>query len=174
MAFYQALIPPPGPGGLREEVEQARLLPESFTFSAFVFGGLWLLYKRLWLTFFLYALVWAGLVYAQRQIGFAISAVTLSHFALGLFLGLEGQNLVARKLMRKGWRLVDVVEAPDLSSAERRFFERALPAWAAPRVVEAAAPPSRRRAGDEPDRRHRRLRLGQSALGRQGLRASRQ
>lgn len=124
MAFYQALIPPPGAGGLREEIEQARLLPENFTFSAFVFGGVWLLYKRLWLAFILYALVWGGLVYAQRQLGFAVGAVVLSQLALGLFLGFEGQNLIARKLLRKGWRLVDVVEAPDLSSAERRFFER--------------------------------------------------
>ena len=100
MAFYQALIPPPGAGGLREEVEQARLLPESFTFSAFVFGGVWLLYKRLWLAFILYALVWGGLVYAQRQLGFAVGAVVLSQLALGLFLGFEGQNLIARKLLR--------------------------------------------------------------------------
>jgi len=77
MAFYQALIPPPGAGGLREEVEQARLLPESFTLSALVFGGLWLLFKRLWLAFLLYALVWGGLVYLQRQIGFSFLAVML-------------------------------------------------------------------------------------------------
>lgn len=140
MAFYQVLIPPPGAGGLREEVEQARVLPESFTVSAFVFGGLWLLYKRLWLAFVLYALIWGGLVYAQQRVGFAIGAVMLSQIALGLFLGLEGQNLIARKLLRKGWRLVDVIEAPDLSSAERRFFERALPAGAPPRIAEAPAP----------------------------------
>ena len=143
MAFYQALIPPPGAGGLREEVEQARLLPESFTFSALVFGGLWLLFKRLWLAFILYALVWGGLVYLQRQIGFSFLAVMLSHTALAVFLGFEGQNLIARKLMRKGWRLVDVVEAPDLSSAERRFFERALPTGAPPRVVDTATAPAR-------------------------------
>lgn len=140
MAFYQVLIPPPGAGGLREEVEQARVLPESFTVAAFVFGGLWLLYKRLWLAAVLYALVWGGLVYAQQRVGFAIGAVMLSQIALGLFLGLEGQNLIARKLLRKGWRLVDVIEAPDLSSAERRFFERALPAGAPPRVAETPAP----------------------------------
>lgn len=143
MAFYQALIPPPGAGGLREEVEQARLLPESFTLSALVFGGLWLLYKRLWLAFLLYALVWGGLVYLQRQIGFSFLAVMLSHTALAIFLGFEGQNLIVRKLLRKGWRLVDVVEAPDLSSAERRFFERALPAGAPLRVAEAAPPAAR-------------------------------
>lgn len=150
MAFFQALIPPPGAGGLREEVEQARLLPESFTFSALIFGGLWLLFKRLWLAFILYALVWGGLVYLQRQVGFSFLAVMLSHTALAVFLGFEGQNLIARKLLRKGWRLVDVVEAPDLSSAERRFFERALPAGAPPRVIETAPAPARFAPGSTP------------------------
>lgn len=143
MAFYQALIPPPEAGGLREEIEQARLLPESFTWPALIFGGFWLLFKRLWFAFIVYALVWGGLVYLQRQIGFSFLAVMLSHTALAIFIGLEGQNLIARKLLRKGWRLVDVVEAPDLSSAERRFFERALPAGAPPRVVETAPAPAR-------------------------------
>ncbi|WP_066473080.1 DUF2628 domain-containing protein [Bosea sp. WAO] len=150
MAFYQVLIPPPGAGGLREEIEQARVLPESFTWSAFLFGGVWLLLKRLWLVFFVYALVWAGIVYLQRQFGFSFAAVSLSHLALGIFLGLEGQNLIARKLMRKGWRLVDVVEAADLSSAERRFFERALPAGEPPRPVAPSSAPPRFASGPTP------------------------
>ena len=70
--------------------------------------------------------------------------------ALAVFLGFEGQNLIARKLMRKGWRLVDVVEAPDLSSAERRFFERALPAGAPAGLVEAAPAPARFAASSAP------------------------
>ncbi|WP_332688241.1 DUF2628 domain-containing protein [Bosea sp. (in: a-proteobacteria)] len=150
MAFFQVLIPPPGAGGLREEVEQARVLPESFTWSAFLFGGVWLLLKRLWLAFLLYGLAWGSLVYLQRQFGFSFAAVWLSHLALGLFLGLEGQNLIARKLMRKGWRLVDVVEAPDLSSAERRFFERTLPAGATPRPFVPTAAPTRFTGGPSP------------------------
>lgn len=150
MAFYQVLIPPPGAGGLREEIEQARVLPESFTWTALLFGGFWLLLKRLWLVFFVYALAWAGIVYLQRQFGFSFAAVSLSHLVLGLFLGLEGQNLIARKLTRKGWRLVDVVEAVDLSSAERRFFERALPEGAPPRALTPAAAPARFAGGPSP------------------------
>jgi hypothetical protein len=143
MAFFQVLVPPPGPGGPREEIEQARLLPERFSWPAFVFGGLWLLYKRLWLAFILYAVVWALLFWLQRQAGLPGGSVLLSQAALGLFLGLEGHNLVARKLARKGWRLVDVVEAADLSGAERRYFERALlAAPAAPRQPETQPVPS--------------------------------
>lgn len=126
MAFFQVLIPPPGSGGAREEIEGARVLPEGFTWPAFVFGGLWLLSKRLWLAFALYALVWGGLYYARSEFGLAYGGLFLAQIALGLFLGFEGQTLIARKLARQGWRLVDVVEAHDLPSAERRFFERAL------------------------------------------------
>lgn len=132
MAFYTVMIPPPGPGGERDEIEQARLLPERFTWSAFVFSGLWLLSKRLWLATFLFALVWAGLYYARVRLGLSAGAALLAQAAIGLFLGLEGQNLIGRKLKRLGWRLVDVVEAPDLASAERRYFERALEARPAP------------------------------------------
>jgi hypothetical protein len=126
MAFYTVLIPPPGSGGQRDEIERARLLPDSFTWSAFVLTGLWLLYKRLWLATLLFALVWGAVYYAQRDLGLASGAALLTQIAIGLFLGLEGQNLIVRKLLRQGWRLADVVEAQNLAGAERRYFERAL------------------------------------------------
>lgn len=132
MAFYTVMIPPPGSGGARDEIEQARLLPETFTWSAFLLGGLWLLGKRLWLATLLYALLWAALFYARSQFGLTSGALLLSHWSIALFLGLEGQNLVARKLARQGWRLADVVEARDLPEAERRYFERALAGEALP------------------------------------------
>lgn len=140
MAFYTVMIPPPGPGGEREEIEQARLLHEGFTWPAFLLTGLWLLWKRLWLATILFALVWGALVYARAQLGLAAGAALLAQFAIGLFLGFEGQNLIARKLQRQGWRLADVVEAPDLASAERRYFERALAGRSAPPPQEPAPP----------------------------------
>lgn len=132
MAFYTVMIPPPGAGGEREEIEQARVLPERFTWSAFVFTGLWLIAKRLWLATFVFALLWGALYYARAQLGLTAGAALLAQAAIGLFLGFEGQSLIARKLRRQGWRLADVVEAPDLASAERRYFERALGARPAP------------------------------------------
>lgn len=149
MAFYTVLIPPPGAGGEREEIEQARLLPESFTWSAFVFTGLWLLAKRLWLATIVFALVWGALYYARTQLGLTAGAALLAQFAIGLFLGFEGQNLIARKLQRQGWRLADVVEAPDLASAERRYFERALMARPAPLPLDPA-PTLRQSSGPLP------------------------
>lgn len=139
MAFYTVMIPPPGSGGQREEIEEARLVPESFSWSAFLFGGFWLLFKRLWLWTLVYAVIWGALFYVQRNVAIAGGALLLAHWAIGLFLGLEGNNLIVRKLARKGWRLADVVEARDLAEAERRYFERALANEAAPPRRESSA-----------------------------------
>jgi len=133
MAFFTVMIPPPGSGGPREEIERARLLPESFTWGAFIFTGLWLLFNRLWLASLVFAGLWGALFWGGPRLGLGGGSIALAQFALGLFLGLEGQHLIARKLARQGWRLADVVEAPDLPAAERRFFERALAGEGAPR-----------------------------------------
>jgi hypothetical protein len=146
MAFYTVMVPPPGSGGPREEIEQARLLPETFAWWALLLNGLWLVGKRLWLASLVFALVWGGLVYAQSRLGLPGGVLVLVHWTIGLFLGFEGQNLIARKLARKGWRLADVVEARDLAEAERRFFERALAGEVAvPRPT--SLPAERRPAG---------------------------
>ncbi|HEV7257474.1 MAG TPA: DUF2628 domain-containing protein [Bosea sp. (in: a-proteobacteria)] len=150
MAFYTVMIPPPGSGGLRDEVEQARLLPETFSWPAFFLSGLWLLGKRLWLATLVYAVIWAALFYAGSQLGMTGGAMLIAHWTMALFLGLEGQNLVARKLARQGWRLADVVEARDLPEAERRYFERALAGPAAPPHLLAPAPVRAQPAGPMP------------------------
>lgn len=146
MAFYTVMIPPPGSGGARDEIEQARLLPETFAWPAFFLGGLWLLGKRLWLVTLIYALLWGALFYASDRFGLTSGALLLAHWTIALFLGLEGHNLVGRKLARQGWRLADVVEARDLSEAERRYFERALAGEATqyrlPALAPARTPPS--------------------------------
>lgn len=142
MAFYTVMIPPPGSGGRIEEIERARLLPETFSWWALLLSGLWLLAHRLWLATLLFLLLWGGLVYAQSRFGLNGNLMMLAHLAIGLFLGLEGRNLIARKLARQGWRLADVVEARDLAEAERRFFERALAGeTASPRPLPAPARP---------------------------------
>jgi len=148
MAFYTVMTPPPGSGGLRSEIEQARLMPESFSWGAFLLTGLWLLGKRLWLATLVFVLIGAGLIYLRSRLGLHPGALTLSYWAIALFLGIEGNNLVARKLARQGWRLADVVEARDLPEAERRYFERALAAYpppprpAAPTAPQPAQPTS--------------------------------
>lgn len=126
MAFYTVMTPPAAEGGERGVIERARVIPDSFSWGAFLLNGLWLLGQRLWLATLLLVLVWAAILYVNSRFGFHPSALSLIYWAIALFLGIEGRNLIVRKLIRKGWHLADVVEARTLAEAERRYFERAL------------------------------------------------
>lgn len=150
MAFYTVLTPPPVAGRRGEEIEQARLIPESFSWGAFLLSGLWLLGRRLWLATLLFVLVWAGLIYLRSRFGLHPSALSLIYWSIALFLGIEGNNLRLRKLARKGWRLADVVEARSLPEAERRYFERALAGEATPPRSEPVSPAMARPSGPLP------------------------
>ena len=151
MPFYTVMTPPPDGGDRREEIEQARLIPESFAWGAFVLMGLWLLGKRLWLATLLFMLAWIAIFYVQTRFGLHPTALGLIYWSIALFLGIEGNNLVIRKLARKGWRVSDVVEARNLPEAERRYFERALAGDAAlPRVDATPAVPAARPSGPLP------------------------
>ncbi len=151
MAFYIVMMPPPDGGDRREEIEQVRLVPERFAWGAFLLAGLWLLGKRLWLATLIFVLAWAAMFYLNSRVGLHSTALGLIYWSIALFLGVEGHNLVLRKLTRQGWRLADVVEARTLAEAERRYFERALAGEAAlPRIEAAPATVAARPRGPLP------------------------
>ena len=151
MPFYTVMTPPPDGSDRREEIEQARLVPERFAWGAFLLTGLWLLGKRLWLATLLFGLVWGALIWLNSRFGLSASALSLIYWSIALFLGIEGHNLVVRKLARQGWRLTDVVEARNLGEAERRYFERALAGETMlPRVEAATAAAAARPSGPLP------------------------
>jgi hypothetical protein len=106
---------------------------------------------------------------------------------LALLLGFEAASLQRWTLSRRNWRQLDIVVADDEEAAERRFFDR----WTAKQravlatINRRSIAAGRRRRGifrssacsrsREPrgERRHHRLRLRQSALRRESVRARR-
>ena len=130
MAFYTVLTPPPKrggeirSGGPSEAMDRAVFLKDGFAVYAFLFTGLWLLAKRLWLAFLVFLLLWGALLLAGSQLGFNPLAIGLAQTVIGLYLGLEGNALVEGKLIRKGWTLAGVVEGKQIDHIERRFFEQ--------------------------------------------------
>jgi Protein of unknown function (DUF2628) len=133
MAFYSVLTPPPDQSAaFAEQAEKTLFLKDGFIFGAFVFTGLWLLAKRLWLAFAVFLVIWAAIGFGGRAIGISPLALALGQALIGLLLGLEGNALIERKLLAKGWRLAGVVEGRDLDTAERRFFETVTPQALAP------------------------------------------
>lgn len=111
MASYLVLT---SPGAPRTDVD-ARFIADKFSWIAFVFPAIWLLFHRQWL---------AGIVVALLQglVAFATPEPSLAGFlielALRLLVALEGPAFVARRLQAAGWALQSVITADDLPTAE--------------------------------------------------------
>jgi Protein of unknown function (DUF2628) len=107
-----------------EEAERVMFLREKFSWPAFVFGPLWLLWNRLWLgfAFWFAAVALIGVAVAELQLDHIFTALALA--VPSLILALEATQLRQHKLVASGFREAGVVMAGDIESAERRFFDR--------------------------------------------------
>ncbi|GAB1717753.1 MAG: hypothetical protein NTAFB05_27950 [Nitrobacter sp.] len=144
---------PSADGDIRGATDRFVFVRDGFSFWAFVFGPLWLLYQRLWLAFAGYMMlsivveVMLSLLRASGGIRFAVMAV------IALLMGLEAVSLRRWTLSRRKWRQLGVVVADDREAAERRFFDR----WTTmrgldfdPTTVDRGAPPPTRNGPRQP------------------------
>ena len=92
-------------------------------FWAFVVGPLWILVHRLWLVLLGYAVVAIAVQVGVSVLGVPSPARWAVGGLISLLLGLEASSLQRWTYARRRWRMHGVVSAPDLESAERRFFE---------------------------------------------------
>jgi hypothetical protein len=111
----------------KPEFERAILLRDGFSWGAFFLGAIWLIWQGLWLVAAAWLAAEALLVWsALTHLGFG--SFFFIALAMRIFLGLEGNAMLRRKLARRHYCLVDVVNAAALVPAERLFFSRlALP-----------------------------------------------
>jgi hypothetical protein len=119
-----AVLEPPGHGDTPAgHPDRFIFLQEKFSFSAFLFGPLWMIWRRLWLELLAYlvGLAWVGA--ALYALGVGWPAAVLIFGLIQLLLGLEATSLVHWMRVRYGWRDSGVVIADDLDLAERRFFD---------------------------------------------------
>ena len=95
-------------------------VPERLATWALLFPAFWLAWHRLWLGLVAY------LIYTITLLALLPTPylwVTLAIFGLpGLYLWLEGNQLLRAKLDRQGFALVGVVEAPDEQTAVARHL----------------------------------------------------
>lgn len=126
MAVYSVLEPPPRSGG-RDGAERFIFIRDGFSWAAFLFGALWMLWRRLWLVLLGYLVLMAGLEVVFRLLGASVGARVLVGFIVALLIGLEAASLRRWTLIRRGGRDHGIVVGDDREAAERRFFS----AWAA-------------------------------------------
>lgn len=82
---------------------------------------LWLVWHRMWWGLVVYVALLALLAMMYftplREAGLYLSAIP------GLFLMLEGNELIRQRHERQGWQYLGLVQGQNLEDAEMRFFE---------------------------------------------------
>jgi len=146
MAVYTVHEPPQRREESAPDPERFIFVRDGFSFAAFLFGPMWMLWHRMWLVCFGYIILAGILEIAMHSFGASTGATTLAGFLLALLIGFEAPSLRRFALARRRSVNVGIIVGDNLESAEQRFFD----AWARPgrsgRPVLRQAPEARARA----------------------------
>ena len=105
-----------------EQNGEVEFVGERPSIIALIIPAAWLIWHRLWYELIAYGLVAVSLG-ALSTTAWALPAALLS-FLPGLYLYLEGQNLVTAKLERQGYSLAAIQESDNRESAELWWFAK--------------------------------------------------
>jgi Protein of unknown function (DUF2628) len=134
-----AVFEPPARAGrvATDHTDRFVFLRERFGWAAFLFGPLWMIWRRLWLVLIMYLVVLGLIEFGLRRLGIDAQARFTVYFLVALLVGMEAATLRRWTLLRRGWRDRGIVVADDLEMAERRFFD----SWSADRPMPPPPPP---------------------------------
>jgi Protein of unknown function (DUF2628) len=118
MRVWTVHVPPiPATGTAGRPPRRAPVLvPEGFSWGAFLFGPIWLLLRRLWLTALLWLVVAVAAVLLARLGGLAVL------LALQFLLGCHARDLQRRALDRRGYDQAHLVAERDEDRAMARLL----------------------------------------------------
>ena len=135
MAIYTVHQPPLKKYEGLPDPERFVFVRDGFSFWAFVFGPVWMLRHRMWLTLLGYIAVAVVLQIALRFVGVPGSISAFAGFLLALLVGLEAGTLRRFTLGRRRFRNLGVIVADNREAAERRFFD----SWTRDEAIAPAA-----------------------------------
>ncbi len=105
-------------------LETAEFVPDGFSVWAFVFNTLWALYHRIWWlggVCFAFAIAVEWLEYSEFISPPVNGVLSIGFFS---FVGMQAHVWYSEALEKRGYTLVSVVAAPNVSLAQQRFFDR--------------------------------------------------
>jgi hypothetical protein len=129
------------------DAERFIFVRDGFSFRAFLFAPLWMIWHRMWLVLAGYVIVSAVLETALVALGASAADVSIVALLISLLVGLEASTLRRFSLNRRGWKNVGIISGDDLEDAERRFFEAWVHELPAQRLTPTAPPPTPPAAG---------------------------
>jgi hypothetical protein len=123
MPAFAVLEPSGRHRGAGEHTDRFIFLREGFRSAAFLFGPLWMIWRRMWIVLIIYLVVLGFIAYGLQVLGAGGVAAALVFGLIQLLVGLEATSLLHWTRVAHGWRDCGVVVADDLEMAERRFFD---------------------------------------------------
>ena len=126
MVIFNVHEPPNVSANRLESAEQLVFVKDGYAWLAALVPPLWLLWKRMWLEFAIYAGATGLLVWVLASAG-AINVSNALLLIIQIVFGFEAGALYSASLERRGWRLVGTVSGRNAEDAERRFLEMWLP-----------------------------------------------
>jgi hypothetical protein len=139
MTVYTVHEPPPGKRDKTSSPERVQFVRDGFYVWAFLFGPLWMLWRRMWLVLLLYIVGIGATQFLLWMVQAPSEARWIVAFLIALLIGFEAGSMRRWSLSR--WRERGIVVAPNLEMAERRFFET-WPAQRSSSSPAAASPPA--------------------------------
>jgi len=137
MPAYAVFEPPMRRRSAGEHADRFIFFRERFSLAAFLFGPLWMIWRRLWLVLIIYLAVLGLIAFGLQRLGIDSQAHITVYFLVQLLVGMEAATLRRWTLLRRGWRDRGIVVADDLEMAERRFFDW----WSVDRPMPPPPPP---------------------------------
>lgn len=135
MAIFTVYLPP----GDAPAPEKIVFLRDGFSFPAFFFGPLWLLWARAWIMAGAWTLLLAAIGGLGAVLKIPSETMSLAGLAAAMVLGFEGERLVAWSLNRRGYVETDLVIGDSVGEAEEVFFHRWRPRAREPLPTESQA-----------------------------------
>ena len=149
MRTYTLHVPEGSVRGDPRALEQAHLVRDGFSWSAFAFTVLWFVRHRLWLAALLVLVGLAALGFAGRALGLSPFAALVAVGLASLLIGMEASSLRRWTYGRRGKPARDAVIAGSQEEAELKAAARWLDAEAAPGVAAPVASRPAPRRGDD-------------------------
>ena len=127
MIHYSVYEPSPSASDLVERADRLAFVKDGFSWPALFFPAFWLIYHRMWIELVILLGVLAGLQFAFGGDSQGAELAGWVSIAIAIVFGLEGNDLRAAALGRRGYRLAGIASGRDRSTAELSFFRAWLP-----------------------------------------------
>lgn len=107
--------------------EKVRLIKPGFSWLAFLFPILWLLFHRIWRWFLVILALEIGVAVLARQIGLPDWSLFLASLVIMLYIGISARDWLGAALERRGFKLMATVSGDNEDEAFAAFVRREKP-----------------------------------------------